>query len=185
VHGEDGSNWLVNDPSSPTVTMIPKTTALKSVNTFVPSMTDLSYMMFSTTPTLKVKISKEHGRDQNIEWEDEQISDPTSGDKGPINKVGLISKPKSGEYELKVTNTSDEPAKFDVYLYDKLGNPYVKKMILSKKSNVKFEIKYSKDKLSKIQIHHEKRYRFEWNNKKKWFDKIWDEHDRWEERSED
>ncbi len=185
VHGEDGSNWLVNDPASNTITTLPKSTALSSVNTFVPSMTDLSYMMFSKAPAVKVKISKEHGRDLNIEWEDEQITDQQTGDTGPVNNVGLVSKPKSGEYELKVSNSSDTPSVFDIYLYDKFGNPYIKKLIIGKKSNVKFEIKYNKDKLDKIKIEHEKRYRYQWNSKKKWFDKIWDEFDKWDERLRD
>jgi hypothetical protein len=185
VHGEDGSNWLVNDPASNTITTLPKSTALSSVNTFVPSMTDLSYMMFSTSPAVNVKIMKEHKKDLQIDWKDEQITDPTTGDKGPINKIGLVPKPNTDEYELKVTNSSDKPEIFEIYLYDKQGNPYIKKMTLGKKSNIKFEIKYNKDNLNKMKIEHEKKYRYEWNNKKKWLEKIWDEHDRWEERSKD
>lgn len=185
VHGDDGSNWLVNDPASPTVTTIPKTTALNSVNTLVPSMTDLSYMMFSTTPAVNVKLSKSKNKEQKIDWEEEQLSDPESGDKAPVNKIGLVSKPNTGEYELKVINTSNMPERFDVYLYDKHGQPYVKKMNLGKKSSIKFEIKYNKDTISKMKIEHEKKYKFLWNIHKRWYEKIWDEIDRWEERLKD
>lgn len=185
VHGEDGDNWLINDPAKSSVTSIPKNTALSSVNTFVPSMTDLSYMMFGTTPEINVRLSKERNKDIKINWQNEQLIDPDSGVQGPVNKVGLISKPNNGEYELRVTNTSDKPANFDIYLYDKQGNPYIKKMTIAKKANIKFEIKFNKDKLSKMKIEHEKKYKYLWNNRKRWYEKIWDELDRWEERGRD
>lgn len=185
VHGEDGSNWLVNDPSSPTVTKISKTTALKSVNTFVPSMTDLSYMMFTTTSEVNVKINKEHSKEIKIDWQEEQIIDPQSDDEGPMNKIGIIPKPKNGEYELLVTNPSETPKNFDIYLYDKQGQPYIKKLSLGKKSSIKFEVQYNKDRSNKIKIEHHRRYRYIWNSMKKWFDKIWDEFDKWEERLND
>lgn len=185
VHGEDGSNWLVNDPANKTITTLPKSTALSSVNTFMPSMTDLSYMLFSSTPAITTSMIKEHGKNLNIDWKNEQVSDVVDNSAGPTNRIGLVSKPETGEYELKVSNTSDKPANFDIYLYDKFGNPFVKKLLIGKHSSIKFEIKYNKDKLGKIKIENVKKYRYEWNSKKRWYEKIWDEHDRWEERKSD
>ncbi len=184
VHGEDGNNWLVNDPANASTTTLPKSTALKSVNTFVPSMTDMSYMLFAADPKLQIELKKEHLKRFAIDWSNESLTEQIDQGTSPETKIGMISKPKSGEYELKVSNPTNDKLNFDIYLYDVNGNPWIKKIAIYKNSSVKFEIKYNRDKVSKSKLEHEKRYRYMRNRLKKIIEKIWDEHDRWEERSE-
>jgi len=167
VHGEDGDNWLVNDPASKTITKIPKTTAYKSINTFTPSMTDLSYLMFVTDQKVNVKAKNESDKSLYVDWNEEYLQDKTVEVVGPTTKTGMIAKPKSGEYELRVENPSNETMPFEIYAYDIYGNPWIKKIMIPKRAKAKYELKYNRDKLSKIKLENERRSIFDWFKKDK------------------
>lgn len=102
---------------------------IKSLNTYTPSQTDLSYMMFVGDNNLKFELfdSLENPIDPSmIQTFIEDPIDELYGEEksGESLSVLLFSKPTLGKYILKVKNIGELNSKynFDAYLYDSDGD---------------------------------------------------------------
>lgn len=184
AYDEDTTNWKINDPASTSKTTLAKTSTVKSVNRFVLSQTDLSYMLFVADTGSNVSLLDEKGKPINIDWIDESLVDDIDGSSSPTVKTAMLPKPQSGKYSLKVDNPTKKQNNIDVYFYDTDGDVWSKKVRVGNDTNITFELKYDKANIQKSKLNHVRRWKMVWDFKKRWWNKIWDLHDRWEERND-
>ena len=121
--GETGSSFEINDPGysdRDTLTSYPNLLAL---NTFRPSQTDLSYMMFVADENIVLQLFDEFGNlvpTQNF-LEGPIVEEGTTTENGETLSILLFSKPTNGSYTLSVGGGGGS-YQLDVYLYDEEGN---------------------------------------------------------------
>lgn len=124
--GETENSFSINDPGYYDRTELSSYTENErlALNTFKPSHTDLSYMMFVVDKSLVLQLFNENMEPvQTQNYIDSPIdkladSEIKSGEKLSIL---LLPKPQNGKYKLRVSGNS-EPYILDTYLYDKEGN---------------------------------------------------------------
>jgi hypothetical protein len=78
---------------------------LVSVRTLQPSFTDLSYLVFATTPSIKIQLlDANHQPISAVEQFPESISDPSQNSTrtSPSTAITQLAKPQSGTYYLQV-----------------------------------------------------------------------------------
>lgn len=142
AHSEDVTNWLIHDPANSSNSQMSKTTNIKSINRFVPSNTDLSYMLFSSHASVSATLRNEIGELTNIDWDAQYLSDDQGGDNTPTIYVGLVPKPPSGRYVLEVEQPSNTTTPFNIYLYD-LDGETIQESYTMTEPRTKFEFNYS------------------------------------------
>jgi hypothetical protein len=112
VHEEDALNWKINDPANEAKKTLSKTSTIKSINRYVPSNTNLSYMMFVSNPVVNIKI------DGGTEYID-NITDDIDGTVGQSTKIVYLAKPVKKDYDLYLKGPKNSLIK--AYLYDVSG----------------------------------------------------------------
>jgi hypothetical protein len=135
---------VINDPASESTTTLAKTSTIKSINRFIPSLTDLSYMMFVTNASVTAELEDENGDSVEIDWTDEYLSDDVEGGDGEVIRTGMLAKPSAGVYQLTVTQTESGANPMDIYLYDNVAVATIQTFTLSGESTL-FEITYGSD----------------------------------------
>lgn len=119
AHDTQDLNWLINDPNNEGRTSLAMTTPLKSINRFVPSETDLSYMLFTLSPSASGTLRDENGDLITLNWIEEFIEAHGSMSQTPALKVAMLPKPLDGKYYLQVNQPDSAPrGELNVYLYD-------------------------------------------------------------------
>jgi len=125
VRGQTDSSFAINDPGYLDRKTLDVYSEINSLNTFTPSMTDLSYMMFVADKDVKIQLASSSGEIINTqnttENPIESLSDP-SQKSGEILFILIHPKPVSGDYKLVVSKESPGFYDLDTYLYDTLGN---------------------------------------------------------------
>jgi len=145
AHDTESPNWLVNDPAKEEGdTTLPMTTTIRSVNRFVPSSTDLSYMLLATKVGLvSASLIDEGGAPVPTDWVEEYLTDDIGGATTPVWKTAYVPKPSTGKYRLLINNGESVRTNFEIYLYDKEGNN--KKLVLGVDQGEKiYEIDFDK-----------------------------------------
>lgn len=102
-------------------------TDIKSLSTYTPSQTDLSYMMFIGSDNLKFELFDSFGNIVDPTYIQAFTENPITQLNGSVNSGGpltilLFPKPTSGKYTLKVSSIIEGNFSFDSYLYDLDGN---------------------------------------------------------------
>ncbi len=130
AHEEDLTSWKINDPAlSVGDTNLLKTSTVRSVNRFIPSNTDLSYMLFVTKSGVSGTMTSPASIPVSLTWLDEYLTDDVGGSVlGPHLSTAMYGTPPSGEYHLTIINSNITPSEFEIYLYDVNGN-FVKQII--------------------------------------------------------
>lgn len=112
---------------------------------------DLSYITISGDKNINIKIKDSSGLSVGSSYTENPIVPPgetTTSMKA--TKVFEYPKPENGEFIVTISNPSNQSYKFDVYLYDKDGNPKVEKFTENK--SVILQINYNKENLEKSVI---------------------------------
>lgn len=136
AHRDDILNWKINDPALESRDTLPKTTKLASINRFIPSQTDLSYLLFVSDPQEKLEIAN------GQEYLEELVDDTNSSNK-ITKKFVYVQKPTDGAYLLKVSNPTGSIQTIDAYMYDQNGTSVSEQLYLPPKSTAEFVINYS------------------------------------------
>lgn len=119
AHGHDDLDWIVNDPAERVAdTSLPMTTTIKSVNRFIPSNTDLSYLLFTTQDEIDINLTDENGVPTPLRFYAEYLTDDLGGSTSPTVRTAMIPKPQSGRYTLEINNEASTAHTLDIYLYD-------------------------------------------------------------------
>ena len=112
LSGEEGDDWLINDPLETEMGKLAKTSSLQYTSTFVPSNTDLSYMMFVVEPGSTVELYDELGNRLTVESMVEQLEG------GKEVQIIYYRKPATGKYRLVIINNGETTDPLDIYTYN-------------------------------------------------------------------
>ena len=166
-----GNTFGINDPGySNRNDLTPYNNSFLAINSFTPSHTDLSYMMFVVNPNINLKLFDNNNNPVDSQ---EFIEDPINNLIKPNQKSGspvkilILSKPQNGKYTLKLTGNKGK-YNLDSYLYDVNG----------KVTTNKFEGKLNSNDTDKFTINFEGRKSIKDKDKKSdfkfWFKDIFD-----------
>lgn len=163
--GEDDTSWQIHDPDDVSRTTLAKSSTLVSSNTFVPSLTDLSYMLFVYDTDMTLTVATAGGTVAGVVTE-EYLADDVGGSPAPPVKLHYIAKPPSGMYNLEVTGQG----RLDMYLYDEKGSNWTKKLNV-KGDGDQIEFRFNRTHVNKTKL--EYHYRRMWHYMHKWKRWIW------------
>lgn len=122
AHDEDLTSWSINDPASESITSLPKTTTLRSINRYIPSLTDLSYMMFVMNPGMSASLKNSMGETVPLTWINEYLSDEIDGSDSGSVQTAMLPKPSNDTYTLTVNQPEGEVNELKILLYDETAN---------------------------------------------------------------
>lgn len=122
--GKVSNSYTINDPGyANRETLASYDNSFLAINSYRPTHSDLSYMMFVTDPDVNLELLNMSGTpiltDSHIEEPITSIYDPTIKS-GESIRITLFEKPENGKYNLKVTGQSGK-YRLDSYLYDIAG----------------------------------------------------------------
>jgi hypothetical protein len=103
AHGQDDVSWNINDPADEAKKTLAKDSAVQSINRYVPSNTDLSYMLFVTNPSVNLTLRDQSNNLTPLSWTDEYLQDDIDGMLTQKKRVAILAKPSNGTYHLSVT----------------------------------------------------------------------------------
>lgn len=121
AYDDDPLTWIINDPANLSNTSLNKSSTVNSVNRFVPSLTDLSYMMFVIDNAVTANLTNERGEPVPITWSEEYLTDDVGGTPNLHKKVGMVQKPLNGHYKLVMSQPDSTTNELRVYLYDDIA----------------------------------------------------------------
>lgn len=162
--GKNSTTYLINDPGYPNRnTLDSYSNNFLSINSYTPTHSDLSYMMFVVDEDINLTLKDE---EQNIINGISYIEEPIKSIKdqnkfsGSKLKILIFEKPDNGQYELSLSGPKGS-YQLDSYLYDTNGklnkNTFSGKIINNETDQ--FNISYE----SKIKIKKEKENKHYWN----------------------
>lgn len=142
AYDTEGLNWQIKDPSDASRTTLPLSTTLRSVNRYVPSSTDLSYIMLVVEPGTTATLTDSYGNLVPLYWTNEYLEDDFGEAPGPSLEIAMLPKPDDGSYLLHTTNSGETPAVVKVYLYDEEGGVTQDDLTLPAETEADFRIQY-------------------------------------------
>lgn len=145
AHDSKDLNWLINDPNNVERTELAMTTPVKSINRFVPSETDLSYMLFTLPADATGVLKNESGDVVELNWINEYIDSDLDVSQSPVIKTAMLPKPADGKYYLHISNPSENNGEAKIYLYDELANEEVPETYPLTNSDLSIEIDYESE----------------------------------------
>lgn len=145
--GIQESTFLINDPAYNRTTLNEGySNSFLSMRRFVPSSTDLSYIMFTVDPDINVEMKDSLGNIVGEEFMDEAITSfANPEEENSPAKILYLQKPLSGKYQIILSYTKGI---YDIefYLYDKEGNvKVVKEKGVSSINNETFIIDFNRE----------------------------------------
>lgn len=118
------TSFGINDPGYANRNdLIPYGNSFLAINTYKPTHSDLSYMMFVTNPNINLELLTDSGSVAPTEnYIDEPITSILNPNKksGSSVKITLFEKPTNGKYDLKLSGSNGN-YNLDSYLYDLNG----------------------------------------------------------------
>lgn len=120
LYDQSDDSYLLNDPNNATRSSKLKSELIRSVNTYKPSNTDLSYIMIVADPLIDINV-KYTGSLIGTKYDEEVHDDVGGGSTGP-GRILYIPKPFAGDYTLIVNNTKPAEGSIKIFSYDKDGN---------------------------------------------------------------
>lgn len=105
-----------------------------SMRRYIPSHTDLSYLMFISNPEVTVTAYNNQGAIVSESYIENPIVDPTDGiESGDPVQITLVTQPPTDRYTLNVFANTEGTFQLSAFLYDKEGNYEIstKQLLLS------------------------------------------------------
>ncbi len=119
--GTLGSSFTINDPYySDRTTLSSYSDSFLTLNRFVPSNTDLSYMMFLVDDEIEISV-----KDENGDIVGEGFTQQPLDEDGGVKKSGkpmylyYVTQPESGEYTIEISG--NKPYSLQTFFYDVEG----------------------------------------------------------------
>lgn len=121
--GVGDSTFNINDPAFNRTDLSQYNNSFSSIRRFVPSYTDLSYLMFVVDPNVDISVTDSKGNSVGDIVIENSIVDPINfltNAVGPL-KVVYISEPPTDDYNVKISSASPEKYTLNTYIYDVNG----------------------------------------------------------------
>lgn len=95
-----------------------------SLNRYIPSHTDLSYILMTVNPNISVTIKDANGQTVGDQFIQQPYTDPLNNNHtgGTPIKMIFVQKPATGNYQITLSGTNDQNYQLHTYFYDKNGN---------------------------------------------------------------
>lgn len=122
--GANGDTFDINDPYYNRNTLNDSySNTFLSLNRFIPSNTNLSYIMIVTTPDIQITLKNSLGNEIGDQFIQEPlINDATGQTGGSARRIFYVQKPPSGNYQLIISAPTTQEYKINIYFYDQNGN---------------------------------------------------------------
>jgi hypothetical protein len=171
--GKEGSKYFINDPEWDVKTLDSFYSPYMQLGRYVPSHTDLSYLMFVVNPDVHIMVTAPDGKKTGTQWvngstmQEDSIQNAWYGFSPAIsnpNKSGneeslgtgvnmfILPKPTNGEYKIQLTSNRLQPFTLNLLAYDVNGNELAKKQYgFTEKGNaLVYSLNYSQNAASQI-----------------------------------
>lgn len=122
--GANNTSFNINDPFYNRTDLSQYNNTFNSARSFVPSNTDLSYIMLVVDPTVDILVKDDNGNNVGQGFIESPIGDPLhalSNTKGPLREV-IVPVPASGQYTVLISSQNTQQYTLHSYLYDIDGN---------------------------------------------------------------
>jgi len=155
--GIEGNTFLINDPFYTRERLSDGyNNDFISVGRYIPTNTDLSYIMVVNDQNLHIKLKDTLGNIlsesfSQLPLENETNSEEKSED--PL-KILYLKKPSSGIYHMEITSDATQKDIVDLYLYSSLGDVTTSRhqILISKNNPEIITIKFDKDNKDQSQV---------------------------------
>lgn len=122
--GKFGSTYTINDPGYANRNdLTPYVNSFLAINSFTPTHSNLSYMMFVIEPQFNLELQTSNGSLAPTEFFVEEpidsLTNPSIKSGNPV-KILLFEKPANGKYKLKITGPKGK-YNLDSFIYDLNG----------------------------------------------------------------
>lgn len=147
--GVSGNTFNINDPFYSRTTLNDYGNSYSSYGKFIPSNTDLAYLMFVVDPNVNISLKDSQGNVMGEVFTELPLADPLNtltNTTGPL-KVLIFAKPPTDNYKVEVTSSTAAPYFLQGYLYDVNGNVkmFEKKDVVSQDNADTYNINFDKD----------------------------------------
>lgn len=144
--------FTINDPFYDREDLSAYSNSFSSLGRFIPSSTDLSYIMLVVDEEINVSVENSSGDPVGESF----IQQPLEGDETPGNFSGdplrmfYLSDPTSGEYTLNLSSSPLQNYQLDVYYYDANGDVKVQHLngILGSDGADELTLEYNKENIN-------------------------------------
>lgn len=123
--GKTNDSYLINDPGyASRNTLEPYGNSFLAINSYTPTHSDLSYMMFVVDSDINIEIKDRDGITiPTTSYTEEPINSLSNPDikSGETVKIVLLEKPENGNYKLLISGAKGK-YQLNSYLYDINGN---------------------------------------------------------------
>ncbi len=155
--GSEGNTFLINDPFYSRERLSDGyNNDFISLGRYIPSNTDLSYIMGVSDQNLQIKIKDTSGNILSESFNQIPLENETNSTEKSDNplKIIYLQKPSSGIYHVEMTSDNTQKNALDLYLYSSLGNVATSKhqILISKNNPEIITIKFDKDNEDNSQV---------------------------------
>ncbi|RJQ38901.1 hypothetical protein C4559_00080 [Candidatus Microgenomates bacterium] len=147
--GIQGDSFLINDPYYGKLSLNDYSNTFLSIGTYIPSNTDLSYMMLVTDPNIQLSLIDSSDIQVGDQFIQAPIINPKNGaENGTSQRIFYLRKPTNGDYDLLVSSGTLSDYNIKIYFYDTDGNPLISTQtgIASPDNQNTIKINFDKDK---------------------------------------
>lgn len=122
--GISGASFLINDPFYTRTDLSEYSNTFLSLGRYVPSNTDLSYIMLVVNQGVDVSVSSPSGSIVGESFTGQPLVDDQNPaeDSGDPLKIIYLPKPENGVYEINISAGSEMAYVLEAYMYDQNGN---------------------------------------------------------------
>jgi hypothetical protein len=147
--GKIDASYTINDPFYDRSTLTDGyNNEYLSLRRYIPSNTDLSYIMLESNPELDITLNNSTGLPIGDAFIQQPINNPVTGNKSglPI-KIIYYPKPATNNYKITISSQDNTTYNFDVYSYDKNGEVKKKSYsgIVNSSSEDNYSVAFDKD----------------------------------------
>lgn len=126
--GKTTDSYNINDPFYNRTSLDAYANQYRSLNRYIPSNTDLSYIMVTSSPDVEVTIRNAAGEVVGESYIQEPITNPIELTKsGKALKIVYLPKPSENNYTLTFASENEQSFAATSYLYDNTGNVTIHK----------------------------------------------------------
>jgi hypothetical protein len=166
--GKQASIYFINDPEWHVPTLDSFNNTYMQLGRYVPSHTDLSYLVFVTNPDVDIQVTDPNGNKTGSHWQNtlktdsfaiqnanyifqSPISNPNKNGKQELLGIGenifMLPKPASGNYTITLSSKNLKPFTVNLLSYDISGDTSVEKLygFTNKNQDVVYHVGYSPD----------------------------------------